>query len=142
MCAGKTTVSDYLKTAYAATIINADLLGHQAYVQGTEAYEKIVHTFGKEVELPEGGINRRVLGSLVFGNQENMKKLTDIVWPGTFAKQPFFRTCDFVLNNILSLLKAIQNLATKEIQRLREEGGANVVVLEAAVLVEAGWQGL
>jgi len=44
-----------------------------------------------------------------------MKRLTDIVWPGIYS------------------------LAQQEISRLRSEGVARVVLVEAAVLVEAGW---
>ena len=88
------------------------------YLPGTEGNKKIVETFGEAVFNPEDGtINRKVLGALVFGedNKHNMKRLTDIVWPGIYS------------------------LAQQEISRLRSEGVAKVVLVEAAVLVEAGW---
>ena len=57
-----------------------------------------------------------MLGSKVFGKPEYLKKLTDIVWP------------------------AIKKMATQEIQTVRTQRPDQVIVLEAAVLFEAGWE--
>ena len=64
----------------------------------------------------DGEIDRKVLGSKVFGNPESLKKLTNIVWP------------------------AIKNMARQEIDSVRERNPNQIIVLEAAVLFEAGWQ--
>ncbi|NXG53367.1 COASY synthase, partial [Psilopogon haemacephalus] len=64
-----------------AFVIDADKLGHAAYSPGGPAYEQVVATFGAEILNQDGTINRRVLGAKVFGNQEKLKSLTDIVWP-------------------------------------------------------------
>ena len=54
-------------------------------LQDTETYKRIVSAFGPSVVGPDGAIDRRVLGGLVFGSspevQRNMQSLTDIVWP-------------------------------------------------------------
>lgn len=58
-----------------------------------------------------------MLGAKVFGKPEEMTRLTDIVWPG------------------------IRKLAEQEIASL-EAAEHQVAVLEAAVMIEAGWQDL
>jgi dephospho-CoA kinase len=41
----------------------------------------VVNAFGRDIVAKDGTIDRRILGSIVFGNPVQMKKLTDIVWP-------------------------------------------------------------
>ena len=96
-------------------MIDADRLGHRVYESGTPAFDKVVAAFGQDVVAEDGEIDRRALGGKVFGSPEQLKRLTDIAWP-----------------EILALAKA-------EIDQARLDGVA-VVVLEAAVLLEANWQ--
>jgi phosphopantetheine adenylyltransferase / dephospho-CoA kinase len=51
----------------------------------------------------------------VFSDPQKMKKLNEIVWP------------------------AIAALAREEMIRLKRDEGHSLVVMEAAVLLEAGW---
>lgn len=117
LASGKSTAALFLKEQ-GAHVIDADVLGHRAYEPGTHAHAQVVTTFGRDVLAADGTIDRRVLGSKVFGQPAELKKLTDIVWP------------------------AIRALAREEIARIRAAGSARVIVLEAAVLLEAGWQDL
>ena len=56
------------------------------------AYKKIVEVFGEKVVVPgDRSIDRKVLGSIVFKDKQEMKKLTDIVWfgrGGSFCAYP------------------------------------------------------
>lgn len=114
---GKSTICDYLSSLSIATI-NCDQLGHQAYTPGTECYNRIVQTFGEDILNEEKSqINRKVLGSKVFGNAGELKKLTDIVWP------------------------EIRRLALDKIKESIHQGH-KIIVLDAAVLLEAGWDDL
>ena len=101
-----------------AYVIDADKLGHKAYLKGSEAYLQIVDTFGKDVVGPDREIDRVALGAKVFGEGNRLKELTDIVWP------------------------AIRRLADAEIASVRKNEPGRTIVLEAAVLLEAGWQDL
>lgn len=114
IASGKSTVARYLKDL-GYPVIDADLLGHQVYLPSTSGFSKVVSAFGDEVVGSEGTIDRRKLGSLVFGNPENLKKLTDIVWP------------------------EIKKLAVQEINQAKSDCSSDLVVLEAAVMIEAGW---
>ncbi len=97
-----------------AVVVNADLLGHQAYEPDTETWQEIVDAFGPGVVGPEGEIDRKRLGRIVFSNPGAKSKLDAIVWP------------------------QIAMLARKQIESLLKQE-TDTIVLEAAVLVEAGW---
>ncbi|MCA9852389.1 MAG: dephospho-CoA kinase, partial [Dehalococcoidia bacterium] len=49
---------------------------------GTDTFAAVVATFGEDLVADDGTIDRRVLGGKVFGKPDELKKLTDIVWPG------------------------------------------------------------
>ena len=115
IASGKSTVAQLLGQL-GAHVIDADKLGHNAYVSGSEAFDLVVSVFGGDTVGSDGEIDRKVLGSKVFGNAESLKKLTDIVWP------------------------AIKQMAAQEILSVKEQRPEQVIVLEAAVLFEAGWE--
>jgi len=116
IASGKTTVSQFFR-ARNVPVIDADLLGHRAYEPGTGAFKGVVAYFGDDLVAPDGTIDRKVLGGKVFGKPDEMKKLTDIVWP------------------------QIRTFASEELSQL-ETAGNDLAVLEAAVLFEAGWEDL
>ncbi len=117
LASGKSTAARFLKEQ-GAHVIDADQLGHRSYAPGAPAHAQVVAAFGPEVLAADGGIDRKALGAKVFGRPDQLKRLTDIVWP------------------------AIRALAREEIDRVRAAGTAPAIVLEAAVLFEAGWQDL
>ena len=115
LASGKSTAARFLREQ-GAHVIDADVLGHRAYEFGSPAHAQVVAAFGRDVLAADGSIDRKVLGGKVFGKPGELKKLTDIVWP------------------------AIRAQAEEEIAQVRTAGSAPVIVLEAAVLFEAGWQ--
>ena len=117
IASGKSTVATTLHS-WGAYVIDADKLGHRAYVKGTDAFHKVVAQFGEDVVGADGEVDRRALGAKVFGEGGSLKQLTDIVWP------------------------AIHDMAAAEIKQSLDSNPNTVVVLEAAVLIEAGWQSL
>tara|TARA_B100000586_G_scaffold6689_2_gene4602 strand:+ start:391 stop:990 length:600 start_codon:yes stop_codon:yes gene_type:complete len=115
IASGKSTAAKLLGEL-GAQVIDADVLGHEAYNPGTSAFQAVVQAFGEDIVAEDGSINRRALGGKVFGNDVALKRLTDIVWP------------------------EIRRLAELEIHKIRGENPTAVIVLEAAVLFEAGWE--
>ena len=101
-----------------ALVIYADLVGHETYRKGNPAWDEVVEAFGSEVVGQDGEIDRRRLGRIVFDRPEKLKRLTDIVWP------------------------RIHEGLEKRITGEREGGDTAVLVVEAAVLFEAGWERL
>ena len=110
---GKTQVSRILEEL-GAEIINADLLGHEAYTPQTETWRRIVAAFGESVLTEGGEVDRKKLGVLVFGDPEALERLNAIMHP------------------------RIYEMVEERIERLKSEG-RRVVVVEAALFVEAGW---
>ena len=110
---GKSTVLQFL-AELGAVIIDADRVGHEAFKHGTELWQEVVATFGRQVLTPDGDIDRKKLGEMVFGNAELLSRLNQIMHP---------RMYDMVKVQI------------EEYRRL----GVEVVVLEVPLLLEAGW---
>ena len=110
---GKSLVSETLKRLGAA-VIDVDAVGHEVYRKGTEGHRAIVGAFGPKVVDPDGEIDRATLGELVFGSPEALARLNSLVHP---------RMRESVLRRLGIL----------------EEAGTGVTVVEAAILLEAGW---
>ena len=114
IASGKSTVAQALGDR-GAYIIDADKLGHTAYLAGSGAFDQVVAAFGTDIVADDGEIDRRKLGGKVFGNEAALRQLTDIVWP------------------------FIRAMAEKEIADAQRSAPERIVVLEAAVLIEADW---
>ena len=77
---GTSTVTKML-TEQGGFPIVADRLVHAAMKRGQPAYEKIIAEFGPHIVGEDGEINRRTLGTMVFGNHERMAALEAILHP-------------------------------------------------------------
>jgi len=77
---GKSTVSAMLKKA-GAVIIDADTIARAAVKKGLPAYREIVAQFGTAVLLPDGEIDRNVLGDIIFNDPQKKQLLNSIVHP-------------------------------------------------------------
>ena len=78
--AGKSEVSRRLAT-YGAVVIDADAIAREVVEPGTEGLAEVVAVFGRDVLLPEGGLDRATLGDIVFADPELRNKLNAIVHP-------------------------------------------------------------
>ncbi|TAK79653.1 MAG: dephospho-CoA kinase [Dehalococcoidia bacterium] len=117
IASGKSTAAEQLRKL-GAVIIDADRVGHRSYEPGTPGFEKVVNAFGHDTVGKDGLIDRRVLGGKVFGAPQELERLNAILWP------------------------EIRRLIGEEIVQIRERDKDSVIVIEAAVLIEAGWQDL
>ena len=113
---GKSTVAGVLNDL-GAKLVDADRVGWEVYRTGTGGYRSVVDEFGEEVVGPDGEIDRKRLGSIVFGDPARMEALTGIVWP--------------------LIAGAVADRIGEEAAR-----GTLILVVEAAVLFEAGWENL
>jgi len=110
---GKSTVSAYLEELGAA-VIDADKVGHGVFKPDTPIWKDVVAEFGREVLAPDGEVDRSKLGALVFDNPEALKKLNNIMHP------------------------QMKEMVKTQLEDYREKG-AEVAVVEAFGLIEAGW---
>jgi len=110
---GKSTASQILGEL-GAEVIDADQVGHRIYLPDTPAWREIVATFGEGVLAPDRTIDRTKLGPIVFGNPDALRQLNAITHGKIFAY--------------------IQG----QIDYMRRKQATSVVVVEAAILLEAG----
>ena len=110
---GKSEVARMLK-ALGAEIIDADQVGHDAYQPHTEAWEAVVEAFGQRVLDSNGQIDRKMLGTIVFSDPKSLARLNAIMHPRMYTM-------------------------IKERLKLQQTQDSKVTVVEAAVLIEAGW---
>jgi dephospho-CoA kinase len=110
---GKSTIAQMLAEKGAA-VIDADKLAHEAYKPKTKLNQKLVDEFGPDIRKADGSIDRKKLSGIVFGDEKALTCLNAIVHP------------------------YMREMACVKIERLRKKGTA-IVVLEAALLIEAKW---
>ncbi len=110
---GKSTVAGMLREL-GARVIDADRVAHQLYQPGTPAFDEVVGAFGREIVGEKGEIDRRRLGQMVFGNPQALKRLNAILHPR-------------IAHRIEEILEGWRG------------EGVKVAVVEAALLLEAGW---
>jgi dephospho-CoA kinase len=113
---GKSEVARILQ-GLGATLISADQVGHEAYRPHSEVWQEVVKAFGEEILQPDGEIDRKKLGSIVFSDPQQLVRLNQIMHP------------------------RMARMVAQQIEGLRQEG-VPVVVVEAALLFEAGWDSL
>jgi dephospho-CoA kinase len=116
IASGKSTVARML-SELGAVVIDADKVGHEAFCPHTEAWRKVVAAFGKDILGHNEEIDRDKLAQLVFDDPKALKRLNRIMHP------------------------LMHEIVRQKIEDLRREG-AEVVVLEATLLVEAKWTDL
>ncbi len=114
---GKTMVTKILADL-GAPIIDADKVGHTIYAPDGPAYPDMISTFGREILAPDGTIDRKKLGPIVFGDPGALKRLNGIVHPKMFDRMK------------------------QMVEEMRSAGERRPIVIEAAVLIEAKWQPL
>ncbi|QDV33099.1 dephospho-CoA kinase [Tautonia plasticadhaerens] len=119
---GKSLAASAL-AAKGATVLDADAIGH-ALLDQRPARDEVVARFGDDVlapEPPEGGprrVDREALGRIVFDEPTSLKALERILHP------------------------RMRKTFEKAINRVARRQEAPMVVLDAAILLEAGWDDL
>lgn len=109
---GKSTVARFLEEN-GAVVIDADNLSREAVAPGSRALERVVALFGADMLLPDGSLDRKRLGRLVFANLDKRRQLEEILHP------------------------EIRRLADERIDSLATEGHG-VVFYMAPLLIESG----
>lgn len=109
---GKSTVADIMREEYGAFIIDADKIAHEVLLKNHAAYIEVVVEFGEDILNGDGEIDRRKLGRIVFANNRQRERLTEI-------------THKYILEEMLTQLE----LAREKYPH---------VIMDAPLLIEAG----
>ncbi|GGH14797.1 dephospho-CoA kinase [Paenibacillus segetis] len=80
IASGKSTVSQEL-VKRGAVLIDADVIAREIMEPGHPVLGTVVDTFGPSILFPDGTLNRKRLGSIIFSNPEERKALEDITHP-------------------------------------------------------------
>lgn len=110
--AGKSTVANACK-ALGGVVVDGDALGHLALEQ-PEIRTKIQGSFG-DVFKPDGTVDRRALGQIVFADPTELRKLEAITWPW------------------------IAEEMRRRLEHANADPQVRFALLDAALLLEAGW---
>ncbi|MCL6487597.1 MAG: dephospho-CoA kinase [Alicyclobacillus mali] len=77
---GKSTVSQMLRDL-GAFVVDADVWARRVVEPGSDGLRAIVEAFGDEVLQPDGTLDRKRLGVIVFQDEDKRLKLNQIVHP-------------------------------------------------------------
>lgn len=110
---GKSTVAALFGSLGAVTV-NSDEIGRQLMQPGNVVYDRIASGFGQEVVDANGQLDRAKLADIVFHDLEKLRHLNAIV------HAPVLREID------------------REVQAQRQKNPSAVVLVESAILFEAG----
>lgn len=113
--AGKSTVAAAF-AARSGAVVNADALGHEALEQ-PEIRRQVLDRWGSRGNLlkPDGRLDRRAIAGIVFADDAERVTLEALVFP------------------------YIGRRALEEIARAQTDPAVKFVVVDAAVMLEAGW---
>jgi dephospho-CoA kinase len=111
---GKSTVSRILRDL-GAIIISADKIARDIVYKGEKALEELVEYFGNDILTDEGELDRKKLGTIVFGNNEKLEVLNSI-------------THKYIVEKIVDMA-----------EQFRMENKSGIMVIDAPIPVEHGF---
>ena len=111
---GKSTVAARMREL-GLEVLDADAMSHRLLEPGQLAYADVVREFGGEILLPDGRVDRKKLGEIVFQDAARRARLNSFIHPRLF------------------------DLRERQLIELELANPRGVAVIEAALLVEAGY---
>lgn len=114
IASGKSTVASMLRDLD-CPVLAADALGHELLEPGQTAYAEVVREFGIDILDSYGNVDRTALGEIVFADEERRGKLNAILHP------------------------RIREIIEKWFAALDQPGGPDLAIVEAALIIEAGF---
>jgi dephospho-CoA kinase len=114
IASGKSTVAAMLRELD-CPVLDADTLGHELLEQGQDAYHEVVREYGKEILDTYGNVDRSKLGQIIFADAQKRVRLNQILHP------------------------RILDVVRKWFAALAHAGGPDLAVVEAALIIEAGY---
>ncbi|WCF06850.1 dephospho-CoA kinase [Paenibacillus thiaminolyticus] len=113
IASGKSTVSRLL-VERGALLVDADRIAREIVLPGSPALDQIADRFGADMLLPDGSLDRKRLGNVVFSDAAKRKALEEITHP------------------------AIRREMMTQMRRLEEEHPQSLVVVDVPLLYESG----
>ena len=119
---GKSTVVEYIKSIVQTEFIHCDVIAHRLMEPDGASYKALIEEYGKGIlegtgEHPEN-ISRAKLAGIALATSEKAKRLNEITHP------------------------LVQEAVLQKLSNLKSENYRGVAVIEAALLIEAGYQNM
>jgi dephospho-CoA kinase len=114
IASGKSTVAAMLRELD-CPVLDADTLGHELLEQGQETYNEVLREFGREILDGYGNVDRGKLGHIIFADAAKRARLNQILHP--------------------RILDVVRKWFTAQ----GHAGGPELAVVEAALIIEAGY---
>ncbi|HEY9833067.1 MAG TPA: dephospho-CoA kinase [Stenomitos sp.] len=92
---GKTTISNYLAHHHQLPILDADIYAKEAVQPGSPILSEIFERYGVAVKLPDGTLNRKCLGEIIFNNLDEKQWLEQQIHP--YVRDRFQSELDTVI---------------------------------------------
>ena len=115
IASGKSAVAAILREMGFA-VLDADSLAHTLIEPGQSAYDEVVREFGPSILDESGRVDRAKLATVVFADREKLDRLNAIVHP------------------------RVKAAILQQLDEWSRNGARDVAFVEAALLVEAGYQ--
>lgn len=112
---GKSLVANILKEKYGAYILYTDGIARDQMEPGGASYQEVIAFFGKEILSIDGTIDRSKLAAIIFEDRSKRLKINEITHP-----------------KVLAAVK-------EEIKAMKEKGTVSYLVVETALMIEAGY---
>lgn len=78
---GKTTVANYLAQHHQLPVLDADIYAREAVQLASPILDSIFERYGASVRLPDGSLNRKQLGEIIFRYADERQWLEEQIHP-------------------------------------------------------------
>ncbi len=113
---GKTELLSYIRKYYNCHIILADEAAHQVEMPGEKGYDELVELLGEEILDTDGSIHKSRMAEKIFRDKAVLNQVNRIIHP---------KVKEYIL---------------QEIAEKRKEGKLDFLFVEAALLIEDGYE--
>ena len=116
--AGKTMVLGLLKEFCRCRVLLADEVGNEVKLPGQPCYERLVQLLGRQVLAEDGTIDKKKMAGLIFSDPALLDRVNDIIHP------------------------EVKRYILTQVDEERRKGEADYFFLEAALLIECGYEAI
>ena len=116
--AGKSEVLSYIKKHYKCSVYLADEVAHLVKTKGEDCYYELVSMLGEDILQPDGEINKSAMAAKIFADDALLERVNEIVHP------------------------QVRIYIEKRIEEAKTNPDIEIMFIEAALLIEAGYKEL
>ena len=116
--AGKTMILGLLKELCRCRVLLADEVGNEVKLPGQPCYERLVQLLGRQVLAEDGTIDKKKMAGLIFSDPALLDRVNGIIHP------------------------EVKRYILEQVEEERRKGEADYFFLEAALLIECGYEAI